>query len=120
MYACRSTFTAHCSFSEETMSGNSSAMTSVSAQAVASSCGLALSASVSAHNRPSFSYVGKKYLQIETNQQNNYNRAMKNILLLRLVLDYLSGVLRQCNNFLMCLAPFFSLRVGCWTKNDTN
>ena len=53
---------AHCNASEETTSGKSSAITSFTAQGV-SSCGIVPSASVSAHNRLSFSYVGKKYLQ---------------------------------------------------------
>lgn len=57
----KSEYTAHCNISEETMSGRSSAITSVAALVVLSFC-LVLSASVSTHNRLSFSNVGKKYL----------------------------------------------------------
>ena len=65
----------HCSASALTISGKSSAVTSVTAEAV-SLCGLVPSASVSAHSRLSFSNVGKKYLQ---RQNNTMNSVMRNV-----------------------------------------
>ena len=67
----------HCSASVLTLtiSGKSSAVTSVTAEAV-SLCGLVPSASVSAHSRLSFSNVGKKYLQ---RQNNTMNSVMRNV-----------------------------------------